>query len=132
VGQVIGESVVQGLVGGVVGLVLGLGGAALVSKLAGRLDATVGATNVGTGPGAGFGGGRGFPGAGTGSHGFIRHPGGAIDPTRTVYLHLTAPIQPEVLLLAVGLAVAGGLIAGILGGWRVSRLRPAEALRRVE
>lgn len=134
VGQVIGESVVQGLVGGVVGLGLGLGGAALVSKLAGKLDATVGATNVGTGPGASFfgGSGRGFPGAGTGSHSGLHHPGGAIDPTRTVYLHLTAPIQPEVLLLAVGLAVAGGLIAGVLGGWRVSRLRPAEALRRVE
>jgi ABC-type antimicrobial peptide transport system permease subunit len=133
VGQVVGESLVQGLVGGAVGLVLGLGGAALVTKLAPKLDATVGATPVGTAPGASFfGGGRGFGGSGTGSHTPFHHPGGAIDPTRTVPLHLTAPIQPEWLLLAVGLAVAGGLIAGILGGWRVSRLRPAEALRRVE
>jgi len=131
VGQVIGESVVQGLVGGLVGLALGLGGAELVSKLAPKLYATVGgATNEGTGPGAGFGGGgRAFTGGGAG---FAHHAGGAIDPTKTVPVHLTAPIQPEVLLLAVGLAVAGGLIAGILGGWRVSRLRPAEALRRVE
>ncbi|MGB6772301.1 MAG: FtsX-like permease family protein [Candidatus Dormiibacterota bacterium] len=130
VGQVVGESVVQGLVGGVLGLVLGLGGAELVSKLGGKLDATVGATNVGTGTGARFGGGgRAFTGGGSP---FAHHAGGAIDPTRTIPVHLTAPIQPEVLLLAVGLAVAGGLIAGVLGGWRVSRLRPAEALRRVE
>jgi len=38
----------------------------------------------------------------------------------------------RVLLLAVGLAVAGGLIAGILGGWRVSRLAARRSLRRVE
>jgi ABC-type antimicrobial peptide transport system permease subunit len=131
VGQVLGESLVQGLVGGALGLVLGVGGAELVTKLAPKLDATVGATGVGTGPGAGFG--RGFTGSGTGTHGsFPHHGGSALNPTHTVSLHLTAPIQPEVLLLAVGLAVAGGLIAGILGGWRVSRLRPAEALRRVE
>ena len=134
VGQVVGESVVQGVVGGVLGLALGLGGAELVSKLAPKLYATVGgATTAGTSPGAGFGGGgRSFPGGGTGSPSFFHHAGGAIDPTRTVPVHLTAPIQPDVLLLAVGLAVAGGLIAGIVGGWRVSRLRPAEALRRVE
>ncbi|MGA8427198.1 MAG: ABC transporter permease [Candidatus Dormiibacterota bacterium] len=133
VGQVLGESLVQGLVGGALGLLLGLGGAELVTKLAPKLDAIVGATPVGTGPGASFfGGGRGFGGSGTGTHAFPHHGGGAINPTRTVFLHLTAPIQPDVLLLAVGLAVAGGLIAGILGGWRVSRLRPADALRRVE
>ena len=34
--------------------------------------------------------------------------------------------------LAVILAIAGGLIAGSLGGWRASRLRPAAALARVE
>jgi len=36
------------------------------------------------------------------------------------------------IALAVALAVAGGLIAGAFGGWRASRLRPADALRRVE
>jgi hypothetical protein len=34
--------------------------------------------------------------------------------------------------LAVVLAIAGGLIAGSLGGWRAVRLRPAAALARVE
>jgi ABC-type antimicrobial peptide transport system permease subunit len=49
-----------------------------------------------------------------------------------VTVHLTAPLSLEILALAVALAIAGGLIAGILGGWRAARLRPAEALRRVE
>jgi ABC-type antimicrobial peptide transport system permease subunit len=36
------------------------------------------------------------------------------------------------VLLAVALAVAGGLIAGAAGGGRAARLRPAEALRSIE
>ena len=36
-----------------------------------------------------------------------------------------------IILGAVGLAVLGGLIAGAIGGWRASRLRPAAALRSV-
>jgi ABC-type lipoprotein release transport system permease subunit len=32
----------------------------------------------------------------------------------------------------VGLAVAGGLLAGAFGGWRAARLRPADALRRLD
>ena len=34
-------------------------------------------------------------------------------------------------LTHVGLAIAGGLIAGAFGGWRAARLSPAEALRSV-
>ena len=30
------------------------------------------------------------------------------------------------------LAVAGGLLAGMFGGWRAARLRPAAALAKVE
>ena len=36
-----------------------------------------------------------------------------------------------VIVLAVILAVAGGLLAGSLGSWRIARLRPADALARV-
>jgi ABC-type antimicrobial peptide transport system permease subunit len=36
-----------------------------------------------------------------------------------------------VIVLAVVLAVAGGVIAGSFGGWRAARLRPAEALAKV-
>jgi hypothetical protein len=38
----------------------------------------------------------------------------------------------EPCLLAVVLAIAGGLIAGAFGGWRAARLRPAAALTRVD
>jgi putative ABC transport system permease protein len=53
-------------------------------------------------------------------------------PGSDATIYLTAPVQPEALILAVGLAVAGGLIAGGFGGWRAAALRPAVALRRVE
>jgi putative ABC transport system permease protein len=46
-------------------------------------------------------------------------------------VHLSAPVAVNVLLLAVALAVLGGLIAGGFGGWRASSLRPADALRKV-
>jgi ABC-type lipoprotein release transport system permease subunit len=51
---------------------------------------------------------------------------------QTVTVQLAAPISLDLVLLAVGLALAGGLLAGALGGWRASRLRPADALRRLD
>ena len=47
-------------------------------------------------------------------------------------VQLSAPISLNLVLLAVGLALAGGLLAGALGGWRASRLRPADALSRLD
>ena len=35
------------------------------------------------------------------------------------------------VVLAVVLAVAGGLLAGTFGSWRIARLRPADALASV-
>lgn len=52
--------------------------------------------------------------------------------SKALDIALTAPVSLSIILIAVGLAVAGGLIAGAFGGWRASRLRPADALRRVE
>ena len=49
----------------------------------------------------------------------------------TVAVPLTASVSTNVILLAVVLAVAGGLIAGMFGGWRAARLRPADALGKV-
>ena len=46
-------------------------------------------------------------------------------------VHLSAAVSSNVILLAVVLAVAGGIIAGIFGGWRAARLRPAAALAKV-
>jgi ABC-type antimicrobial peptide transport system permease subunit len=46
-------------------------------------------------------------------------------------VHLTAPVTVGVIVLAVVLAIAGGVIAGSFGGWRAARLRPAAALAKV-
>jgi putative ABC transport system permease protein len=47
-------------------------------------------------------------------------------------LTLKAPLSVTIILLGLVLALAGGLLAGAAGGLRAARLRPAEALRRVE
>jgi len=39
------------------------------------------------------------------------------------------PLHPGTLLLGVVFALIGGLLAGIIGGWRAARLAPAVALR---
>jgi ABC-type antimicrobial peptide transport system permease subunit len=140
VGQVMGESVTLGLIGGVVGVGLGFLGAELVSKLSHTLSATVGTTTGSATPGGaqqfgfpggGSGGGGGFPGGGGGGGGFASAARAANNANHTVAVHLTATPTAEVIVLAVVLAVAGGIIAGMFGGWRAARLRPADALSRV-
>ncbi|MEU6219458.1 ABC transporter permease [Streptomyces sp. NPDC047022] len=121
--QVVGEAVVNGLVGGALGIALGLAGAYAVTAISPTLQAQLGG-------GGGFGGGRGFGGGGGGFGGF--GGGGRRAAGKTLEVALTAPVSATTIALAVALAVAGGLIAGAFGGWRASRLRPADALRRVE
>jgi len=136
VGQVLGESVTIGIIGGLGGIVLGFAGAALVSRLAPPLTATAGLTTGSATPGGarafagggGFGGGGGGGGGG-GFGGFRRL---AADATSAVTVHLSAQVTLAAVALAVALALAGGLIAGGFGGWRAARLRPADALARVE
>jgi ABC-type lipoprotein release transport system permease subunit len=106
--QVGAESLVQGLLGGLGGVALGLGGATLIDRLELELDASVAPEPAGL---ALFGQGQ----IATGS-------------TEVV---LGAPIEGDLLALAVALALLGGLFAGVAGGLRAARLRPAEALRSV-
>jgi putative ABC transport system permease protein len=148
VGQVVGESIAIGIVGGAIGVGLGFAGAALVGKFAPPLSASLGsATGTATPGGAqrfggGAGGGGGFGGAGatagtgtgTGTGGTNPFRGGFTNATHTastVAVHLSAPVTITVIVVAVGLAVLGGLIAGGFGGWRAARLRPAAALAKV-
>jgi ABC-type antimicrobial peptide transport system permease subunit len=119
--QISGESLAQGLLGGALGLLLGLGGAALIDAFGPTLEATVASTTGGAGGAGGAGPGLGGP-AGFGQG---QVASGSTDIT------LGAPVDPTVILLALGLAVVGGLFAGALGGLRAARLRPAEALRHV-
>ncbi|MEV8566935.1 ABC transporter permease [Streptomyces sp. NPDC051322] len=114
--QVVGEALVNGLLGGILGIAIGLAGAYAVTAISPTLTASIGAS----GGGGGFGGGPGGGGPGR------RTAAKALD------IALTAPVSVTTIAMAVALAVAGGLIAGGFGGWRASRLRPADALRRVE
>ncbi|HYA49830.1 MAG TPA: ABC transporter permease [Streptosporangiaceae bacterium] len=135
VGQVLGESVTIGIIGGLGGIVLGFAGAALVSRLAPPLTATTGlATGSATPGGARAFAGGGPPGGGGagGGGGFGGFRRLAADAASAVTVHLSAQVTLAAVALAVVLAIAGGLIAGGFGGWRAARLRPADALARVE
>jgi ABC-type antimicrobial peptide transport system permease subunit len=130
--QVVGEAVVNGLIGGVLGIALGVLGAYIVTAVSPTLTA-----KLGGGGGGGAAGGRGGAGFGGGGGGFGGGGGGFGGQARqaaskALHISLTAPVSLTTIGLAVGLAVAGGLISGGFGGWRASRLRPADALRRVE
>ena len=81
-----------------------------------------------------LGGFGGAGGATTGTGGTNPFRGGfanASNTASTVAVHLSAPVTITAIVLAVGLAVLGGLIAGGFGGWRAARLRPAAALSKV-
>jgi ABC-type antimicrobial peptide transport system permease subunit len=116
--QVVGEAMVNGLLGGALGIALGLAGAYAVTAVSPTLQAQLGGSG---------GGAAGGPGGGGGFGAFRRQAA-----ERTLDVALTAPVSLTTVAVAVALAVAGGLVAGAFGGWRASRLRPADALRRVE
>jgi ABC-type lipoprotein release transport system permease subunit len=118
VAQVVGEGLALGLLGGLAGVGLGIAAAAAITAAAPSLTATIGSTFATAG---GFGPGAGSPLAGRGPL------GGA----ESVVVHLTAPLEAHTILIALLLALAGGLVAGGLGAWRAARLRPADALRSV-
>jgi ABC-type antimicrobial peptide transport system permease subunit len=114
--QVSGESLVQGLLGGVLGAAVGVAGAALIDAISPTLEATVARAGGGGGPGAGgpFAFGQGQIASGS------------------THVTLNAPVDLGLILLAMGLAIVGGLLAGAIGGLRAARLRPADALRHID
>lgn len=118
VGQVMGESLVIGLAGGAVGVGLGYAGVTVIDKMAPKLSASTGSAAPASVAGSGVAGQLAHQVANAGNH--------------TVYVALTAPVTFGMIGLAAALAVAGGLLAGMFGGWRAARLRPAVALAKVE
>ncbi|MFI6939539.1 ABC transporter permease [Streptomyces sp. NPDC050418] len=124
--QVVGEALVNGLIGGVLGIGVGLAGAYAVTAISPTLTAELGGGLMGGGPGGSAGGGLRVAGPG-GAGGPVQEAG-----QRTLDIALGAPVSLATIALAAGLAIGGGLIAGTFGGWRAARLRPADALRRVE
>lgn len=109
--QVAGESLLQGLLGGIAGAVLGVLGAMAISAFGPELTASVAASEP---AGLRFG------------------PGPVEQAAQQTTVALDAPVDPGLILLAVGLALLGGLAAGVVGGLRAARLRPADALRHID
>src|SRR6202034_4460881 len=131
IGQVMGESITMGIIGGLVGVGLGFAGAEIVTKVTKPLTASLGPTTGSATPGGartfgggGFGGGgAGFGGGGGGGcAGRFRGAAAAAHPTT---VHLTAPVTVNIIILAVVLAVAGGLIARMFRRLRAAPPRPA-------
>jgi putative ABC transport system permease protein len=115
--QVLGESVAMGVAGAAAGVGIGFAGAAIIAAVAPKVSATVpgssGSAAQATVPGG---------------------PTGELDPATAPHV-LAIPVHPSVtagvIVLAVILAIAGGLLAGAFGSWRIARLRPADALSQV-
>jgi putative ABC transport system permease protein len=107
--QIVGESLAQGLIGGLIGIALGAAAAAVVNASGSTLSAS--ATSAGLA----------VSGVGT-----------IAARTTTSDIALRAPLTLSLLLLGIGLALAGGLIAGAIGALRAARIEPADTLRRVE
>jgi putative ABC transport system permease protein len=117
IAQVLGESLVIGLAGGAAGIALGIAGARIITAVAPKLSASIPGS---TGPhlaslGNGAVAARNFSPA----------------ASQTVAVPMSATVSVVVIVAAVLLAIAGGLLAGAFGSWRIARLRPADALTRV-
>jgi putative ABC transport system permease protein len=109
IAQVLGESLTVGLAGAAAGIALGYAGAAIIAAVTPSVSATVG---LGLAPASGD-----------------RLIGGSPVQTATVPLHPS--VSASLIAVAVLLAVAGALLAGAFGSWRIARLRPADALSQV-
>src|SRR5690348_8311381 len=120
VSQVLGESVSTGIVGGLAGVGLGFAGVAIIDKIAPKLSATVPSASGGSGLQTRVAGPSGGPAG-----------GGPVASHATIAVPMSASVTVGAIVLAVLLAIAGGLLAGSFGGWRAARLRPAAALARV-
>lgn len=126
VGQIAGESMVRSLIGGVCGIVLGLA----IILIINLVSPTIGGGMAAAGGAAVAGGGMPTAGAGGGMPGGAGGPGGsAVASAASVVLN--APVSLSLIGIALGLAVLSGLLAGVVGGWRVSHLSPASSLRSV-
>jgi ABC-type antimicrobial peptide transport system permease subunit len=112
--QVTGESLVQGALGGVLGAAIGVAGATIIDAIGPTLEASVEEQSSG------------------GSDPFAQAFGQGDVTAGNTDVVLGAPVDPGLLVLAIGLAIVGGLLAGAAGGLRAARLRPAEALRSAE
>jgi len=107
----VAEALVVGIAGGVLGAVTGVGLSFLIINLLSRST-------------LGLGGGGGAAVT------FAARGASASASSASTTLTITPAITPELIGLAVVLAVGVGVVGGLLPAWRASRMNPVEALRR--
>jgi putative ABC transport system permease protein len=118
------EALVTGILGGVAGAAAGVGLSYVVISLLSRSSLA-----LGTGGGGGFaGGGFAARAVSAGSRAVSLAPSASAASSTT--LNIAPAISPELVALAVLLAVAVGIFGGLIPAWRASRMNPVEALRR--
>jgi ABC-type antimicrobial peptide transport system permease subunit len=108
--QVMAETIGICVVGGVIGVAIGAGVCAVIAAVGPGLSVTSTGLAVGASSLSGL-------------------VGQSTTGTVTSIVHLTAPIRATTILIAFAGALVGGVIAGVIGGWRAARLAPASALR---
>ena len=111
--QLLGETLGIGLLGGVLGVGIGAAATKAVHAFSPTFTATSG----------------GVPGIGSSS--LSQLFGQASTALQTTHITLTAPLHPATMALGVAMAVVGGLLAGLVGGFRAARLAPAVSLRDI-
>ena len=98
--------------GAIAGVLIGFGVAAAVNHFGPTLSSTTTGAAVGAS-----------------SVASVFHQSSTVSAIQSI--HLQTVITWQTVLLGVAFALVGGLLAGIVGGWRASRLAPATALRHL-
>jgi ABC-type antimicrobial peptide transport system permease subunit len=110
--QIVAETLGIGMIGAVAGVLIGF----LVAAAVNHFGPTLTSTTTGLAVGAS-------------SVASIFHQSSTASASQSI--HLQTVIGWETVLLGIAFALVGGLLAGIVGGWRASRLAPASALRHL-
>lgn len=135
VGQVATESLLRAGIGGAAGIVLGLVATLVINAMGITLSGSTGGFSMGGGRGAPGGQPSGMPSMAGGQAGGAPAGGGggmAERASNAVNVVLHSPVNIQMIAIGLAAALVGGLLAGVIGGWRAGGMRPAEALRSVE
>lgn len=108
--QIMAETIGIGVIGGLLGVGVGVGICALIAAIGPTLSVNV-------------------SGLAVGASSLSQSLGQSTTSSVASLVHLTAPVHFATMAIAFGGALVGGVVAGVIGGWRAARLEPASAMR---
>lgn len=111
------ESAIIGIVGGIIGILTGAGVSQIIPILLSAITSSTFQSSSQNGSG---GGGQG---------GFSGAFGGGFNVENSQMLSYTPIVTPDIAIIALIIAVAVSIIAGLYPAWRASRMEPIKALR---